>query len=199
MFSSRGISSTPHKISSSSLFWHVPLRASSQEPSREASQRVRPGRGGAVDWAAIDPCCHQVDLHVLNVFFLNDCISKGNVFRTEVLQFCTLQQFDDKAKKTVLFNIETSQWSAPVCEGCSDSVQTLCPMALSERAARHFQWTLGQRRGHLLGPGCSWTRVDTQEFLSQKFQRQHDNLKWKINYFKMSLPDILVMIRHQIK
>jgi len=39
--------------------------------------------------------------------------------------------------------------SAPACEGCWDSARTLCPMVLSGRAARLFQWQWGQRQGHL--------------------------------------------------
>lgn len=64
MISCSGVGGAPHETVSCCLFWHVPLRAWSQESPGEASQGVRPGRGGAVDRAAIDPCCHQIHLQV---------------------------------------------------------------------------------------------------------------------------------------
>lgn len=69
MVSSRGVSSTPHEVSSASLFRHVQLRAWGQESSGETPQWVRPWCGRSVDGAAIDPGCHKVDLHVLQKMF----------------------------------------------------------------------------------------------------------------------------------
>lgn len=62
-FSCRGISSAPHVASS--FLGHVPLRAWSEEASREASQGVGPGSGGAINGATIYPGAHQVDLYCI--------------------------------------------------------------------------------------------------------------------------------------
>lgn len=156
IISCNGVSGAPHVIGSCFTIWHVPLRAWRQESSREAPQGVRPGRGGAIDGATIHPRCHQVDLHLfLFCFFrlLHFRKKKSRVTQCKVppklLEFLTYCSHSPmvsgrcsvaKTLTNMLFHIDKSQQSAPVCEGYWGSGRTHGPMVLSGREAGLFQW-----------------------------------------------------------
>lgn len=59
---SAGVRRTPHEVTAAATPGHVLWGAWSQESVGKRSQGITPGAGGSIDGAAINPCCHMIQL-----------------------------------------------------------------------------------------------------------------------------------------